>query len=86
MEVARWELHKKQIDHILINKPFKNNIRYIKTTRCANCDSDHYLVKIKMKVGLKRNITIKLIIINRYDITKFKYAEHCKHFKNEICG
>lgn len=79
------ENYTKQIDHILINNPFKNSITDIKTTRGIDCSSDHYLVRVKMKIRLKRNTTTKLTIFDRYDIIKFKYAKHCKRFKSEIC-
>jgi len=69
---------------MLVNDRFKNCITDVKTIRGANCDSDHYLVRMKIKVKLKRRITTKLIIVDRYDTTKFKDVEHYKCFKSEI--
>jgi len=42
-----------QIDHVLINTRFKNCLHDVKTVRGADCDSDYYLVKGKLKVKLK---------------------------------
>lgn len=50
----------------------------------SDCDSDHFMVKMKIKIRLKKWITTKPTIFNRYDITNFKGVEYYKRFKNEI--
>ncbi|VVC38393.1 Endonuclease/exonuclease/phosphatase,Reverse transcriptase domain, partial [Cinara cedri] len=45
--------HTNQIDHVLVNDRFKNRITNVKTMRGADCDSDHYLVKVNIKARLK---------------------------------
>ncbi|VVC46374.1 Endonuclease/exonuclease/phosphatase [Cinara cedri] len=47
--------HTNQIDHVLVNDRFKNSITDVKTMRGADCDSDHYLVKVNIKARLKCN-------------------------------
>jgi len=72
------------MDHVLINDRFKNSITDVKTMRGADCDSGHYLVKVKVKERLNRMMETRLTIIDKYDITKFKDEDCCKRFKNEI--
>lgn len=83
-----WKLpdgnHTNQIDHVLINDRFKNSITDVKTMHGADYYSDHYLVRVKVKVRLKRRIATKSTIVDRYDIIKFKDEECCKRFKSEI--
>jgi len=43
-----------QIDHILVSTRFKNCIQDVRTIRGTDSDSDHYLVKRKMKVKIKK--------------------------------
>lgn len=42
-----------QIDHILINLIISNCIQDVQTVRGADSDSDHFLVKGKLKIKLK---------------------------------
>jgi len=76
--------HTNQIDHVLANDRFKNSITDVKTMRGADCDSDHYLVKVKIKARLKRRVATRPTVIDRYDITKFTDEIFCKRFKSEI--
>lgn len=73
-----------QIDHVLINDKLKHRITDVKTIREADSESDHILVRMKINVRMKRRITKKLMIVDRYDITKFRNAKCCKRFKNKI--
>jgi len=77
-------IHTNQIDHLLVNDRFKNSITDVKTMRGADCDSDRYLVKVKIKAKLKRRVATRPTIIHRYDIIKFTDEVCRKHFKSEI--
>ncbi|CAI6368861.1 unnamed protein product [Macrosiphum euphorbiae] len=54
------DIRTNQIDHVMINTIFKNCIHDVKTVRGADCDSDHYLVKGKLNVKLKKLAVKKL--------------------------
>ncbi|KAL4143118.1 hypothetical protein QTP88_005484 [Uroleucon formosanum] len=67
-----------QIDHVMINIRFKNCIQAVKTVRGADCDSDHYLVKGKLNVKLKKLGVRKGTMVDRYEVNKFKDKTVCK--------
>lgn len=46
--------YKNQIDHVLINKRFKNGITNVRTFRGADSDSDHLLVGFWIRIKLKK--------------------------------
>lgn len=58
-----------QIDHVLINTRFKNCLHDIKTGKGADCDSDHYQLKRKLKEKLKKP---KVTILDRREVSKLK--------------
>jgi len=60
--------HKNQIDHVLINNRFKNNITNVRTLRGADADSDHFLVGIWIRVKFKKRYRHKLNTVDGYDI------------------
>jgi len=73
-----------QIDHVLINTRFKNCVHDVKTVRGADCDSDHYLVKGKLKVRLKNLISRKGTLVDRFDVNKLKDTKICGIFKQQL--
>ncbi|XP_015372755.1 PREDICTED: uncharacterized protein LOC107168014 [Diuraphis noxia] len=73
-----------QIDHVLINTRFKNCIHDVKTVRGADCDSDHYLVKGKLKVKLKKLVHSKGTLVDRFDVNKLKNINICELFKQQL--
>ncbi|KAL4153967.1 hypothetical protein QTP88_001800 [Uroleucon formosanum] len=56
----------------------------IKTVRGADCDSDHYLVKGKLKVKLKKLTSKKGTLVDKYDVNKLKDTNICRNFKQKL--
>ncbi|KAL4084333.1 hypothetical protein QTP88_028157 [Uroleucon formosanum] len=73
-----------QIDHILVSTRFKNCIQDIRTTRETDGDSDHYLVKGKMKVKIKKVTRKKRIVVDKYDTAKLNNMNTCERFKYQM--
>ena len=78
-----------QIDHVLINKRRATIVEDVKTMRGANCDSDHFLIRILIKHRISRayqkNQTFKL----RWDIQKLdnketKKKEYQEHITEKL--
>jgi hypothetical protein len=70
-----------QIDHILVSARFKNCIQDIRTMRKADGDSDHYLVKGKIKVKIKKVTRKKGTVVDKYDTAKLNNVNTRKRFK-----
>jgi exonuclease III len=69
-----------QIDHILASARFKNCIQDIRMMRGAGGDSDHYLVKGKMKVKIKKVTRKKGTVVDKYDTAKLNNVNTCERF------
>lgn len=52
--------------------------------RSADYDSDHYLVKGKLKFKLKKLISVKETAVDRYDVPKLKDTNICECFRQEL--
>jgi hypothetical protein len=70
-----------QIDHILVSARFKNCIQDIRTIRGADGDSDHYLVKGKMKAKIKKVTRKKETVVDKYDTAKLNNVNTSEKFK-----
>jgi hypothetical protein len=78
------EKYIKQIDHILINLIISNCIQDVRTVRGADSDSDHFLVKGKIKVKLKNPARSTGTMLDRYDVSKLEAEEKSRCLKNRL--
>ena len=74
---ATWVLPdgktRNQIDHVLINKKFRNSVIDTRVYRSADIGSDHHLVCTKVKLRLKKQQPKEQGSIRaRYDTNKLK--------------
>jgi endonuclease/exonuclease/phosphatase family metal-dependent hydrolase len=76
--------HVNQIDHLLINERFANNITDLRTYRGADCDSDHFLVARNLRVKLKTMSRNMRSEIGRYDVEKLKDSRKARKFQKNI--
>ncbi|VDP22533.1 unnamed protein product [Schistosoma margrebowiei] len=56
-----------QIDHICINKRFRRTMEDVRTKRGADIASNHHLLVAKMKLKLKKHLTIGRTIAQMFD-------------------
>jgi len=73
-----------QIDYVMIDSRHATDILGVKSCRGADCDSDHYMFKIKYhqwisttgKVSAQRNI--------KYNVENLKEGTNAKEYRNKI--
>jgi exonuclease III len=76
--------HVNQIDHILVSARFKNCIQDVRTMRRADGDSDHYLVKGKIKIKIKKVTHKKATTVEKYDTDILNNVNTCERFKHQM--
>ena len=69
-----------QIDHILINRKFRNSVKDTRVFRSADIGSDHYLVCMKVKLSLRNQPKDKGKTRIKYDIEKLREEGIAKMF------
>ena len=70
-----------QIDHVLINKRFRNSVEDTRVFRSADLGSDHYLVCTTIRLKLKRPPRQKKTGRVKYDTSKLGNEDTLKEFK-----
>lgn len=73
-----------QIYHILVNSRFKNCIQDVRSIRGADSDSDHYLIRGKMKIKLKKRPHTRMEQLTRYDVAKLDDPNRINTFRHKI--
>lgn len=67
---------KNQIDHIIINRKFRNAFKNVRSFRGADCSSDHFLVISEVRVRLKADKTIRTRAVREQKFDVKKLSEH----------
>lgn len=76
----------RSIDHVLVNKRRSSSMIDVKTCRGANCDSDHYLVRIKVRQKLSSSVKTKGSRRTKWDVGRLKDKEIVEKFQNKIAN
>jgi exonuclease III len=72
-----------QIDHIIIQRKWRNTLKDVRSMRGADVGSDHDLVRAKLKISLKANYT-RNKMKRKYDISKLSNEEKLQEYQNDV--
>ena len=73
-----------QIDHVMIDSRHATDILDVKSCRGADCDSDHYTVKIKYRQRISTIGKLNTQKSTKYNIDKLKEGTNAKEYRNKI--
>jgi hypothetical protein len=73
-----------QIDHILINKRRASTITDVRTLRGPNCDSDHYLVRTKIRQRISKGEKDTYRRSRKWDVTKLQNPDKKNKYEKNI--
>lgn len=73
-----------QIDHVLVNRRRKSSILDVRTCRSANCDSDHYLVRIRVNQKISKSVAVKGERRTKWDVKKLKTDRIAEEYRTRI--
>ena len=72
-----------QIDHVMVNRCMRTSVLDIRVMRGADVYSDHYMVRTKIRLKLRKNRG-KKNAIERFDVTKLSRVDIRKQFNVEV--
>jgi hypothetical protein len=74
-----------QIGHILVDRRRHSNVHDVRSFRAADCDSDHYLVVVKIRVKLTvNNQRLQRIYMERFNLKKLNDVEGKEKYRFEV--
>ncbi|XP_055388217.1 uncharacterized protein LOC129616611 [Condylostylus longicornis] len=73
-----------QIDHVLVSKRWMSSILDVRACRAANCDSDHYMIRIKIRQRISNVGKNRGQKRNKYDTDKLKDENTLTRYRNKI--
>ena len=73
-----------QTDHVMIDSRHATDILDVKSCRGADCDSDHYMVKIKYRQQISTVGKLSTQRSIKYNVENLKEGNNAKEYRNKI--
>jgi len=73
-----------QIDHVMIDSRHAAHILGVKSCRGADCDSDHYMLKIKYQQWISTTGKLSTQRSIKYNVEYLKEGTNTKEYRNKV--